>query len=410
MKWIYALFIRFYCFFIWVVSPFNSKARKWIEGRRNWRAAYARQMSGCVWFHVSSLGEFEQGLPLIEEIRKNKPSLPILVSFFSPSGYEHKFDPGLLDFKAYLPIDTPGNAKDWFDIWKPALVVFVKYDIWPCYINEAGRRNIPQLLISASFRPDQIYFRFRGNYFAAALKKFDYIFTQNESSIKLLEGIGYENAILAGDTRIDRVYKIATQPWSDDALSFFCIEKTIICGSTYMEDEVFIYELADKFPDYRFVIAPHEVNSGRIDQIRLKFQKFGVQLWSEYDSRIRETRILILNTIGILSKSYRYGYFAYIGGGFGSEIHNILEPVSYNIPVIFGPKFHKFEEARQLLDMKGVFTFSRGFQLIDIVNALSDELHYDEIKSILGQYIIQHTGATRKIYECIKEQNLIKVK
>lgn len=350
----YNLSVFFYSLLVRFASLFNPKAKQWVQGRKDILKKIAKEVEGetnLVWFHSASLGEFEQGRPVIEAFRAKYPEYKIVLTFFSPSGYEIRKNYEGVDYVFYLPVDSKKNAKAFIRIIDPKMVFFIKYEFWYHYLNQLRKQEIPTYIFSTIFRKNQMFFKPYGGLYRKILKAFTHFFVQNEESIKLLKGIGFENVSLAGDTRFDRVYTIAKQAKVLDQVEDFAQNRPVmIAGSTWPKDEENIISYinnADK--DYKFIIAAHEVDENHIKSIVNAIEKPYVRFTSATKAEIDAAEVLVVDCIGILSSLYRYADVSYIGGGFGRGIHNTLEAACYGLPVIFGPNYHKFKEAKDLL-------------------------------------------------------------
>jgi len=407
MSTIYNLGILIFTFLVYLVSPFNLKARLWIRGRKGWLAALkekTRPGDKNIWFHCASLGEFEQGRPVIEAIKKEQPDYKIILTFFSPSGYEIRKDYKLADYVAYLPADTPVNASRFINQVNPVFAVFVKYEFWNNYISALHRNNIPLYLISGVFRQGQHFFKWYGSFFRKMLGKFSHLFVQDQQSFDVLKDAGFTNTTLTGDTRLDRVVQIAAAAKSIPLLEKFRgNEKLFLAGSSWKQDEEIIAEYINRYPGrMKWVFAPHEIDKPNIERIerllRVKYARF-----SEFDDNLSDARILIIDNIGMLSSAYRYAYLAAIGGGFGKGIHNILEAACWNIPVLFGPNHDKFREAVALLELGGAKTFKNSGEFTGILNMwIDDENAYKLSAEAAGRYVRSNTGATDIIIEALR--------
>ncbi len=406
---IYNLGIRLYYFSLLLVYPFNSKAREWIKGRKGWENKLRNDFTfsnPVIWFHVSSLGEFEQGRPVIEAWKKEKPNYKILLTFFSPSGYENAKNFKGADFIHYIPLDTRKNARKFIGIVKPKMAVFVKYEFWYHLLHEAkcfGARNI---LISAIFRPNQLFFKFYGKWYRRILYFFHQIFVQDDDSVDLLMELEGLNVGLAGDTRFDRVIQIAAQAKQIDIAENFTKGRfTYILGSTWKKDEdIIIPYINECKSDVCFIIAPHEIGTNHIQQLINSLHKRVVLYSMFYEKALSEARVLIIDNIGFLSSIYRYGNVAYIGGGFGKGIHNILEPAVYGMPVVFGPRFHKFREAVELVREKGAFPVNSYNELKKIFDKLREDTHALKAASeSTRQFVQRNLGATQAILNYLKK-------
>ncbi len=410
MTLLYFLIVRLYFLIILISSPFYPKALLWLTGRRAWRSSLKQSIDNkkpIAWFHCASLGEFEQGRPLIEEYKRRNPNHAILLTFFSPSGYEVRKGYKGVDYVFYLPLDTKKNAKDFIDIVKPIKVFFIKYEFWFHYLNELSKREIPIYLVSAIFRPNQIFFRWYGGLNRRMVKCFNHIFLQDKDSIPLLESIGITNVTVAGDTRFDRVYSTANASERIPMLEEFCDNSLVlVAGSTWPEDEEIIIELIKETgKQLKFIIAPHEIDSSRIEKFRTRLSEPSIRFTNPDIESFASARVLILDTIGILASAYRYGSIAYVGGGFGSGIHNTLEPATFGLPILFGPNYHKFKEAKELLRLGSAFSISSSEDLISRITFLANN---NELRNNLGkiskEFVYQNIGATTKICKKICEK------
>lgn len=399
MGLLYSLSIRLYGFAIWLAGFFNPKAKAWLAGRKNWRANLHAipSLENCIWIHCASLGEFEQGRPLIEEIKSKYPGKKILLTFYSPSGYEIRKDYALTDHVCYLPLDTQKNARDFVAITKPQMALFVKYEVWHHLFSALHSNGIPTYLVSAIFRPSQVYFKPWGTWFQKSLKNASHIFTQDDGSKNLLNQIGINHVSVAGDTRFDRVLSIANHSKSDDKLAKFSKGHfTIVAGSTWPEDEAILLRLLEKNPSLKAIIAPHETNQKRINAIVNSGDR--IARWSDTEDPKPEDQIIVLDTIGLLSSAYKYGTTALIGGGFGKGIHNTLEAAVYGIPVFFGPNYQKFKEAKDLITGGGgiEITSQEHFE-----NCISQYIQNDGLRQTdgkaAGKYVASNAGATDRI-------------
>lgn len=404
----YNLSIFFYSLIVRIVSLFNPKAKQWVQGRKDILKKIEEAVgddTNLVWFHSASLGEFEQGRPVIEAFRAKYPDYKIVLTFFSPSGYEIRKDYEGVDYVFYLPADTKRNAKEFLRIIKPKMVFFIKYEFWYHYLNQLRKQEIPTYIFSTIFRSNQIFFKPFGGLYRKILKAFTHFFVQNEESIELLKGIGFENVSLAGDTRFDRVYSIAKQAKVLPQLEDFAQNRPVmIAGSTWPKDEENIFKYinsSDK--NYKYIIAAHEVDENHIRNIVASIEKPYVRFTTATKSEIDAAEVLVVDCIGVLSSLYRYGDISYIGGGFGKGIHNTLEAACYGLPVIFGPNYHKFKEAKDLLALGGAHTYESYEKL----NSFLDSYHKDvKLRKKSGDssknYVDEMRGATDKILNTIK--------
>ena len=357
-----------------------------------------------IWFHAASLGEFEQGRPLIERIRKEYPQYKILQTFFSPSGYEVRKNYDGADIVCYLPIDTPGNAKKFIELVNPCMVFFVKYEFWLNYLNTLYKKGVPTYSVSSIFRPDQIFFRWYGKNYRQVLKTFAHLFVQNEESKKLLAGIGIANTTVVGDTRFDRVLDICAaakqlplvQKFKGDALTF-------VAGSSWGPDEDIFIQYFNAHPEMKLIIAPHVVNDGHLKEIMSKLQRPCLRYTQATEENVAQADCLIIDCYGLLSSIYRYGEISYVGGGFGVGIHNVLEAAVYGIPVIFGPNNKKFREAQHLLANKGGFEINDYEDFETLMDKfLADEAYLKQSGKSAGDYVKNNSGAMEKIVNCVR--------
>lgn len=412
MRFLYNLSIYLYVFYIRVGSLFNAKAKLMIDGRKNIFENINSQIpnpqsQNLVWFHCASLGEFEQGRPLIEKLKLQQPDVKILLTFFSPSGYEIRKNYAGADYIFYLPMDTPSNARKFIEIVKPQKVFFVKYEFWFNYLNELKSKNISTYLVSGIFRDNHHFFKSTGGWFRKQLSAFTHFFLQDDKSMKLLNSIGYTNTTLCGDTRFDRVFEVSKNAKQLDLVKRFVgNSKTIIAGSSWPEDENIISKFnPDSYWDQNFklIIAPHEIHEKHLAAIEAEFIPLlrGVGMCLRYskanESNIKEAKVLIIDNIGMLSSLYQYGTIAFIGGGFGKGIHNILEAATFGLPVIFGPNYQKFAEAKELIKLGGAFSTNDVAEFEKTMQLLSDEQVLKTASQISKMYVQGRVGATDKI-------------
>ena len=385
-----------------LAALFSEKPAKMVKGYREVFDLLQRKIdrnAQYIWFHAASLGEFEQGRPLIERIRKEYPQYKILQTFFSPSGYEVRKNYDGADIVCYLPIDTPGNVKKFVDLVNPRMVFFVKYEFWQNYLNALYKKGIPVYSVSSIFRPNQIFFRWYGKGYQQVLKTFAHLFVQNEESKQLLAGIGVTNTTVVGDTRFDRVLDICAaakqlplvQKFKGDALTF-------VAGSSWGPDEDIFIKYFNAHPEMKLIIAPHVVNDSHLKEIESKLQRSCVRYTKATEENVQQADCLIIDCYGLLSSIYRYGEISYIGGGFGVGIHNVLEAAVYGIPVIFGPNNKKFREAQHLLANKGGFEINGYEDFEQLMNKfLSDEAYLKQSGKAAGDYVKGNAGAMEEI-------------
>lgn len=409
MFFIYNFFIKCYGFFIYIASFSNKKARLWIEGRKGLLEKIEENILNykkVVVFHCSSLGEFEQARNLIEQFRVLYPDIKIMLTFFSPSGYEIRKNYKGADFIYYLPLDTAAAAERFVNIVKPLAFFIVKYEFWFNLINCLHKNKIPVFAVSAIFRPNHYFFKCYGRWAKKQLEKITYIFVQNEESEQLLIDNCINKISVSGDTRFDRVYAVLEANRDFPVVKLFASRKPVfIAGSTWQKDEQIIAVMYKKFKGkIKLIIAPHEVDSLHIRQIEELFPQQAIRLSLASEENINLYDILIIDSIGFLSHLYKYADIAYIGGGFGKGIHNILEAAVFSIPVLFGPNYHKFREAVDLIELGSAFKVSDSESLSQIVEKLIyDEEFRNEVSVISGEYVANNTGATAYILKNIEK-------
>lgn len=400
----YDFAIHLYSLGVKIASLRHEKARKIIDGQAVTMQRLKKELSpegGYIWIHAASLGEFEQGRPLIEMIRRNHPDAKILLTFFSPSGYEVRHNFPLVDAVVYLPFDTKKNVRQFLDTVKPRMAIFVKYEFWGNYLNELKLRGIPTYIISAIFRKSQPFFKPWGGEFRKMLTYFTHIYVQDEGSRELLAGIGIKNVTVAGDTRFDRVTDIMESCVEIPQAAALTRDAslTIVAGSTWPPDESYLLPCFNAHPGMKLIIAPHEVNEERIAAIESQLNRPSCRLSTATPEEAAKCNCIIVDCYGKLSSAYRYGNIAYIGGGFGVGIHNLNEAAVYDIPVIFGPHYHKFKEARDLIKCKGGFSFSNKEEFDAIIEPIvNDKKLREQYGKNAGNYIKENLGATRIIY------------
>lgn len=411
----YTIFLKLYPVGIRIASLWNDKASLWIKGRKNiFEKAGAilsdnKENAPVIWMHCASLGEFEQGRPLIEKIRSAYPMYQVVISFFSPSGYEIQKNFKGADHVFYLPQDSPSNAKKFIELIRPTLVLWIKYEFWYYYLHELKKNNIPTLLISGAFRESQPFFKSYGRFWRKMLTYFSYYFVQNEPSKILLEDITIKNVIVSGDTRFDRVIAIAESfdnvPW----LKEFCGDhKVIVAGSTWEDDEAELIHYAKANQHIKFIIAPHEIDKENLRDVKKEFH--GSIFYSELDENtMQNTNTIIIDNIGMLSRLYKYAHIAYVGGGFGYDgLHNILEAAVYGRPVLFGPEVDKNFEAAELMEWGGGMIIKNALELENILTRLfGDEAELKQRGAAAKNYVYSNAGATKKIMEYIQENRLL---
>jgi len=413
MRLLYSLGILLYGLLLRLIAPFHPKAKRWVEGRKDWYQHMSQTVEvgqKHIWFHFASLGEFEQGRAVLEEIKKNYPTKKIVITFYSPSGYEIRKNTALADYVFYLPEDTAVNARNFMELLNPEFAVFTKYEYWYYFFRELGRRDIPLLMISAIFRPQQIFFQPYGTFFRQILDNVSYFFVQNEESLHLLKENGIRQVGVTGDTRFDRVVQLPrTHRAIEEVKEFSGQQNVLIAGSTWPQDETLLQDLMVKYPDWKLIIAPHEVQESHLSTIKDLFpQALRFSQFSDYNKKhIQDAQVLIIDNIGMLSALYAYGHIAYIGGGFGAGIHNTLEAATYGLPVIFGPKYHKYQEAKDLIEEGAGFSIGTAQQLGSVFDALQDDQKRLTAAKHAKDYVRQHAGATAIIMKYLVCKKLL---
>lgn len=402
MYFIYNILIYITGFFLKIVALFNKKLGLFVEGRKTVFETLAQQVQSTdkvIWFHTASLGEYEQGLPVLEALKKKYPTHTFVLTFFSPSGYEVKKDSGVADIITYLPLDTKANAKRFLDLVHPELVVFVKYEFWPNYLAELKKRSIHTISISTIFRNSQAFFKSYGGWMRKSLFAFNHIFVQDEDSKKLLESINYTNVTISGDTRFDRVLEILER---DNSLAFVDDFKgnstCVVIGSSWQEDEaVFVPFINSSTEDCKYIIAPHNIKPQEIQKLQHNISKSTV-LFSEMDQHknLNQFDVFIADTIGILTKIYSYADIAYVGGGMGNTgLHNTLEPAVFGIPVVIGKKYSGFKEAEDLVALKGVLSVKHQADFENIMSQLLTNSQFrNEVGAVNHNYIHSQGNAS----------------
>lgn len=404
---LYYIAVKCYGLAILTAAIFHAKARLWVTGRIRWRQQIKSSLipgESRILFHCASLGEFEQGKPVLEALKQNYPTHKIVLTFFSPSGYEVRKKDPLADYVFYLPLDGPWNARDFIDLVNPTMVFFVKYDFWHFFIKEFKTRKIPIYFVSSIFRPTQIFFQPLMTFFDKMLRRVTHFFVQNQSSLELLYNRGIPQVSVTGDTRFDRVYQNCMQLNAVPEIENFKeSKKLLVAGSTWPNDEKLLIRLFDSIRnECKMIVVPHEITEYRIQQM---LKKFGgnVVRYSTWDKKDFTPEILIIDNVGMLSAIYKSGDFAYVGGGFGKGIHNILEAAVFGIPVFFGPKFKKFREANDLLHWKSAISIRNETELINrFAEIMNDEKRLLKIKDINERYINNNKGSTELIISFLK--------
>lgn len=407
MRVLYDLGIMLYYVGAWFASFFSEKAKKFVEGRKGVFDLLQENIGAddsCLWVHAASLGEFEQGRPIIEKVRLLRPDLKILVTFFSPSGYEVRKNYDGADWVCYLPMDTSWNARKFLSVVHPSYAVFIKYEFWMNYLSFLKEEKIPTYIVSAIFRKDQVFFRWYGGWYRDILKNFTHLFVQNSTSVELLQSVGVTNVSLVGDTRFDRVADIAERAKSLPLVEAFAGDAPVfVAGSSWPKDEDIIIPYINAHPEIKFIIAPHEIHEEHLGRIIGQLERTHVRYTQADEISAANADCLIIDCFGLLSSIYRYGKVAYVGGGFGVGIHNILEAAVYGIPVIFGPNYRKFMEAVELVDRGGAYSIREPEDFSRLMNDLyqSGSDLYAKSAEVASSYSKENKGATEKVLKGI---------
>ncbi|MDR2868363.1 MAG: 3-deoxy-D-manno-octulosonic acid transferase [Bacteroidales bacterium] len=409
MRLLYTFALKCYALGIALWSCFHKKARLWHQGQQQvWKTLNPQLFENkeIIWFHCASLGEYEQGKPLMQRIKKEHPNAYLMLTFFSPSGFETIQHEPLADMVSYLPLDTPKNARRFIQIVKPKCAFFVKYEYWYNYMQELNNQHIPLYYISAIFRPNQYFFKFYGSWFVSQLRKVTHFFVQNEISVKLLNSIGIRQVMLTGDTRFDRVYAIANQAYSLEIVEQFQQDKKLlIVGSSWEQDEELLVKLYPRIAkDFKLVIAPHQIHEAHIQQIKDLFSHYQVvcyqseELQTDRAQALQQADILIVDCIGLLSKIYKYSTISYIGGAFKTGLHNTLEAAVFGVPLFFGPNYQKFDEAVTLVALGGAFSINSAEEMYQILEGCYPPSEkYQQVCDICKKFVADNIGAAEKI-------------
>jgi 3-deoxy-D-manno-octulosonic-acid transferase len=404
MHFIYSSIVSIAASLLEIIALFVPKIKLFVAGRKAVFPHLETKISlddKTIWFHAASLGEYEQGIPVIEKIKAKYPNHKIIVSFFSPSGYEVRKNNTLADATVYLPLDTLNNVSRFIELVHPEMVFFVKYEFWPNYLNELKRLAIPTYLISGIFRENQVFFKWYGGFYRKALETFTHFFVQNEKSKQLLQQIGYTNCIVSGDTRFDRVVTIVERDNTLDWMSEFKNKKTtVVIGSSWPKDEELLLQFINKSnSDCKFIFAPHNIKPEQIQEIKNNCSKKTILFSEKENQNLADFDVCIVDTVGLLTKIYSYADIAYVGGGFGNPgIHNILEPATFGIPIVIGPNYSHFAEAIQLVGLGGCISVNNSEQLEAILNELIlDKEVRKSNGSISATFVQNNKGAVATI-------------
>ena len=409
MSFIYNFILLFASQLLKILALFSPKLNLFVEGRKfvfETLKNNIQEFDKTIWFHAASLGEYEQGLPVIEKVKQKYPNHKIIITFFSPSGYEIRKNNTVGDVTVYLPLDTISNAKQFLKVVHPEMVFFIKYEFWPNYLKELRNQNIKTYLISGVFRKNQAFFKWYGGFYRKALKTFTYFFVQNETSKKLLQSIGFENVKISGDTRFDRVATILEKDNTLDFIEQFKNNQTtIVIGSSWPKDEELLVNFINQAADnVKFIIAPHNIIAEQITNIKSQITKSSVLFSEKSNIDLSSFNVFIIDTIGILTKIYSYADIAYVGGGFGNPgVHNVLEPATFGIPIIMGPNYSHFAEATALVGLGGCISIKGTNSLTETFNLLlQNEDERVEKGHICSTFVQMNKGATSHILSNIK--------
>ena len=411
MFFIYSLLTHITHFVLGIIALFSPKIKLFVQGRKNVFATLAQQINPqdkTIWFHAASLGEYEQGLPIMEQVRALYPNHKIVLTFFSPSGYEVRKNTKAADVVVYLPMDTLANAKKFMQLVHPDMAFFVKYEFWPNYLNELKKAAVPTYLVSGLFRPNQVFFKWYGGFYREALKAFSHFFVQYDNSKQLLNKIGFTNVTISGDTRYDRVSEILERDNNLPFIEEFINRKvTIVLGSSWPKDENLMFDFINSAVNVKFIIAPHTLGDDHINDIKKNIHRQTVVFTEKDGKNLAEYDVIIINTIGILGKIYRYADVAYVGGGFGTAgLHNILEPAAFGVPVIIGPNHQKFPEAVALVQMGGAIAVKNKAEMEDALSSLiyNDDYRWEK-GHIAGTFVSMNRGAVSIIINHITNES-----
>ena len=413
MLFIYNLVVLFAAQILQLLALFSPKMKLFVEGRKTVFQTLKNKIhpeDKVFWFHAASLGEYEQGLPVIEKVKEQFPQHKIVITFFSPSGYEVRKNNAVADVTVYLPLDTKANAQQFLDLVHPEKVFFIKYEFWPNYLYELKQRNIPTYLISGIFREKQVFFKWYGGFYRNALKTFNYFFVQNEKSKTLLQSIGFSNVKVSGDTRFDRVVAILEKDnFLDFIEQFKNNQTTIVIGSSWPKDEELLVNFINQSADnVKFIIAPHNIKDEQINSLykqikKTKFKYSNYEIETLRKPRLENYQVFIIDNIGILTKIYSYADIAYVGGGFGNPgVHNILEPATFGIPIVIGPNYSHFAEAIALVGLEGCISVKNQSELNEAFDLLlqNEDERYEK-GHICSTFVQMNKGATNAILKYI---------
>lgn len=403
----YNFVIYIYLFAVKLVSLFNPKVKLMVKGHSevfDILKSKIEKDKKYIWFHAASLGEFEQGRPLMERIRRQYPEYKILLTFFSPSGYEVRKNYQGADVICYLPFDTPRNARRFVKLANPCMAFFIKYEFWQNYLKNLQKHHVPTYSVSSIFRKNQVFFRWYGGKYFKVLTRFTHLFVQNEVSKELLASLNIRNVDVVGDTRFDRVIEIFEQAKQLPLVEQFKKNSMVmVAGSSWQPDEDIFIRYFNEHPEMKLIIAPHVIGESHLTEIIGKLKRPYVRYTQATPENVEQADCLIIDCFGLLSSIYRYGEIAYVGGGFGVGIHNVLEAAVYGIPVLFGPNNQRFQEARQLLETKGCFEIHNYEEFKEKMDHLMTDAPYlEKCGKLSGDYVKQHAGASDKVMKAVR--------
>lgn len=408
MRFLYQLGIQTAATLLPITPFFSSKMKSFVEGRKQSFPVLEQKIDptqNYIWVHVASLGEYEQGLPVMEAFKKNHPDYKIVLTFFSPSGFEVRKNNKIADITIYLPLDTKSNVKRFLDLVQPKIVFFIKYEFWLNYLNELKKRNILTYLVSGIFRENQLFFKSYGGFYREALKAFNHFFVQNETSKQLLETIGFKNVTVHGDTRFDRVAQIVERIQPLEFIEKFKHNTTtIVIGSSWIDDENVYLPYINSSKNIKFIIAPHNIKEEEINRLIQKIHKKVIRYTNYKEEDLPNADVFVIDTIGILTQIYAYADIAYVGGAFRTGLHNILEPATYGIPVIIGPEYEKFQEAKDLVALGSCLVVNNSVELTHTFNQLiADVIYRKDLGKKNRDFILKNKNATQMIMDFIEK-------
>src|SRR5690554_6406864 len=409
MHLLYQIGIQLVAFFIPISRFFSSKMKLFVDGRKESFALLNKNIDATkkyIWVHVASLGEYEQGLPIMEAFKENHPEYKIVLTFFSPSGFEIRKNNTIADITLYLPLDTKQNVKHFLDLVQPKIVFFIKYEFWLNYLNELRNRNIPTYLVSGIFRENQLFFKSYGGFYREVLKAFHHFFVQTETSKQLLETIGFKNVTVHGDTRFDLVAQIVERIQPLEFIEKFKQNTTtIVIGSSWIDDENVYLPYINSSKNIKFIIAPHNIKEEEINQLIQKIHKKVIRYTNYKEEDLPNVDVFVIDTIGILTQIYAYADIAYVGGAFRTGLHNILEPATYGTPVIIGPEYEKFQEAKDLVALGSCLVVNNSVELTHTFNQLiADVIYRKDLGKKNREFILKNKNATQMIMDFIEKK------